>query len=87
MVDVVSTRSMSSETEVRVARNFLTKILRSSMRYPLISHVMSVEVLVVFPGGELVVVVFCVPVEYLALWFTQNRFIRVYLEFIFLLSW
>ncbi|CAG10267.1 unnamed protein product [Tetraodon nigroviridis] len=33
MVDVVSTRTMPSESEVRVARNFLTKILRSSMRY------------------------------------------------------
>lgn len=33
MVDVVSTRAMPSESEVRVARSFLTKILRSSMRY------------------------------------------------------
>ncbi|XP_070711581.1 protein Shroom2-like [Pempheris klunzingeri] len=32
MVDVVSPRTMSSETEVHVARSFLTKILRSSMR-------------------------------------------------------
>lgn len=33
MVDVVSARTVPSETEVRVARSFLTKILRSSMRY------------------------------------------------------
>ncbi|XP_040887876.1 protein Shroom2-like [Toxotes jaculatrix] len=32
MVDVVSPRTMPSETEVHVARSFLTKILRSSMR-------------------------------------------------------
>lgn len=34
MVDVVSPpRMMPSETEVHVARSFLTRILRSSMRY------------------------------------------------------
>lgn len=33
MVDVVSPHTMPSETEVHVARSFLTKILRSSMRY------------------------------------------------------
>lgn len=33
MVDVVSSGTMPSETEVHVARSFLTKILRSSMRY------------------------------------------------------
>lgn len=33
MVDVVTSRTMPSETEVHVARSFLTKILRSSMRY------------------------------------------------------
>ncbi|TKS66509.1 Protein Shroom2 [Collichthys lucidus] len=32
MVDVVTPRTMPSETEVHVARSFLTKILRSSMR-------------------------------------------------------
>ncbi|XP_045908612.1 protein Shroom2-like isoform X2 [Micropterus dolomieu] len=32
MVDVVTSRTMPSETEVHVARSFLTKILRSSMR-------------------------------------------------------
>ncbi|XP_059184249.1 protein Shroom2 [Centropristis striata] len=32
MVDVVSARTMPSESEVHVARSFLTKILRSSMR-------------------------------------------------------
>ncbi|XP_008394401.1 protein Shroom2-like isoform X2 [Poecilia reticulata] len=32
MVDVVSRRTMPSENEVHVARNFLSKILRSSMR-------------------------------------------------------
>ncbi|XP_024144822.1 protein Shroom2 isoform X2 [Oryzias melastigma] len=32
MVDVVSPRTMPSESEVHVARSFLTKILRSSMR-------------------------------------------------------
>ncbi|XP_031148093.1 protein Shroom2-like isoform X2 [Sander lucioperca] len=32
MVDVVSPRTMPSETDVHVARSFLTKILRSSMR-------------------------------------------------------
>ncbi|KAK5847487.1 hypothetical protein PBY51_016609 [Eleginops maclovinus] len=32
MVDVVSQRTMPSESEVHVARSFLTKILRSSMR-------------------------------------------------------
>lgn len=35
MVDVVSPRGMPSENEVHVARSFLTKILRSSMRYKL----------------------------------------------------
>lgn len=33
MVDVVSPHAMPTETEVHVARSFLTKILRSSMRY------------------------------------------------------
>lgn len=33
MVDMVSPHSMPSESEVHVARSFLTKILRSSMRY------------------------------------------------------
>ncbi|KAG7215708.1 hypothetical protein INR49_022065 [Caranx melampygus] len=33
MVDVVSPHAMPSESEVHVARSFLTKILRSSMRY------------------------------------------------------
>lgn len=32
MVDIV-TQTMPAESEVHVARNFLTKILRSSMRY------------------------------------------------------
>lgn len=49
MVDVVSPSTMPSETEVHVARSFLTKILRSSMRY----HPVSL-CLAVFTGSFLV---------------------------------
>lgn len=49
MVDVVSPSTMPSETEVHVARSFLTKILRSSMRY----HPVSL-CLAVFAGSFLV---------------------------------